>query len=902
MSSTPHRTDVVLRDGSTVRMRPVDTDDLTRLETFLEQLSPDSRLLRFFSGAVDVERAADAAAHPERDGGYAVVATTGADDRIIAHGCYVLESPRIDRAEVALAIADDYQGRGLGTLILEHLADVAERQQVSQFTGHVLPQNHQMLKVLRDSGFPTTRQVVAGEIEISFPTAVTREAREQFERREQIAAVAALRHVLAPRSVAVIGASRHRGTPGGEVFHNLLVNGFAGPVYPVNAHADVVQSVTAYRSIRDVPGAVELAVIAVPAEAVVPAARDCAAADVRALVVLSAGFAETGQDGTRRQQELLNVCRQAGMRLIGPNCLGVLNTDPAVRLNAQFGPSFPSAGRVGFLSQSGALGLAIIDYATSLGLGLSTFVSAGNKADLSGNDLLHYWEDDQNTDVILLYLESFGNPRKFSRIARRVARGKPIVAVKSGRTSAGAKAASSHTGALLQASDHTVDALFRQAGVVRTDTLSELFEVAALLANQPTPVGRRVGIVTNAGGPGILCADACIAEGLDVVGLSERPRQALRQVLPREASVDNPVDTLAAVAPGDFRQAIALVGAADDVDAVIAIYIPPLAGDPDTVITAIRSAAGDLTGRVPLAVVYMSAAGRPRDLTVSDRRVPVYAFPEDAARAVARAASYGEWRGRPEGRVPELADLRHDEASALLAKVSGEVDGGRWLTAQEVAQLFACYGIPLVTTSVVATPDEAIAAARAFDGAVALKGVAAGLLHKTDAHAVRLGLATDQDVTAAAEEIRRAVTTAGYQLDGYLVQPMIEAGVELLAGVTHDPMFGPVIVCGAGGTAVELVKDISVRITPLTTHDVTEMLRSLATFPLLNGYRGAPKADVSAVEDLLLRVSSLAEHQPGIAEIDCNPIIVRADGAVVADARVLVGTPDHRDVIASGRP
>jgi acetyl coenzyme A synthetase (ADP forming)-like protein len=874
-------------------MRPVDTGDLAGLEAFLEGLSPDSRLLRFFSGAVDVKRAAYSAARPERDGGYAVVATTGADDRIIAHGCYLPESRLTDRAEVALAIADEYQGRGLGTLLLEHLAEVAESRRVSVFTGHVMPQNHQMLKVIRDSGFPVTRQIVPGEIEISFPTALTPEARERFERREQTAAVAALRHVLAPRSVAVIGASRRRGTPGGEVFHNLLASGFAGPVYPVNAHADVVQSVTAYRSVGDVPRPVEVAVIAVPAEAVVPVAHDCAAAGVRALVVLSAGFAETGQEGMVRQQDLLTVCRQAGMRLVGPNCLGVLNTDPAIQLNAQFGPSFPAAGRVGFLSQSGALGLAIIDYANSLGLGLSTFVSAGNKADLSGNDLLHYWEDDQDTEVILLYLESFGNPRKFSRIARRVAHEKPIVAVKSGRTSAGAKAASSHTGALLEASDRTVDALFRQAGVVRTDTLSELFEVAALLANQPIPAGHRVGIVTNAGGPGILCADACVAEGLDVVGLSERTQQALRRLLPKEASADNPVDTLAAVAPGDYRQAIALVGAADEVDAVIAIYVPPLAGDPAAVSSAIRAAASDLEGRVPLAVVYMSAAVRPRELMASDRRVPMYAFPEDAARAVARAAGYGEWRRRPEGTVPELPDVRHDEASALLAEVVGEVVGGRWLTAEEVARLFDCYGIPLVTTRVVATPEEAIAAARAFDGAVALKAVAGGLIHKTDANAVRLRLTTDDDLAAAADDIRRAVTAAGYELNGYLVQPMIDAGVELLVGVTHDPMFGPVIVCGAGGIAVELVKDISVRITPLTTRDATEMLRSLATFPLLDGYRGAPKAKVSAVEDLLLRVSSLAEHQAAIAEIDCNPVIVGADGAVVADARVLVGTPER---------
>ena len=560
----------------------------------------------------------------------------------------------------------------------------------------------------------------------------------------------------------------------------------------------------------------------------------------------------------------------------------------------------PTPGRVGFLSQSGALGLAIIDYANTLELGLSSFVSVGNKADLSANDLIQYWENDARTDVILLYLESFGNPRKFARIARRVARAKPIVAVKSGRTRAGAKAASSHTGALLQASDRTVDALFRQAGVIRTDTLSELFDVAAVFANQPVPAGHRVAIVTNAGGPGILCADACAGAGLDVVDLSQRTQDTLRRFLPREAAVTNPVDTLAAVSADHLRRTITVVGGSGEVDALIAISIPPLAGDRAAMAEVVREAATQLHGTIPVLSVFMSSTmAHPAD---GDPRVPTYAFPEDAVRALARVADYGAWRRTPEGTVVEPSGINDDEASALLAAVAGGAPDGRWLTPDDVARLFACYEIPLVTTRSVASIDEAVAAARKLGPRVALKAIAPDLVHKIDIGAVRLDLATDDEVATAAEQIADAVASAGHRLDGYIVQTMVESGVELLAGVTHDPVFGPVVVCGAGGTAVELVNDVAVRITPLTDRDAEEMLESLATYPLLTGYRGAPQTNIGAVTDLLLRLGRLAEHQPTIAELDCNPVIVTPARAVVVDARVLVAPDPTRRAGARHRP
>jgi acetyl coenzyme A synthetase (ADP forming)-like protein len=896
--------DVVLRDGSTVHVRPSRPDDAPAVRELLAGLSQESIWLRFFSGFPNLDAAVGWATTVDYQWRYGLVATTGADGTVVGHAGWERERERPERAEVAFVVADRMQGKGLGTLLLGQLAETAVAVGVSTFVAEVLPQNHRMVSVFRDSGFPVTTHSIPGLILVEFPASLTAEAIEAFERREQAAAVAAMRAMLAPRAVAVVGASRDRGTVGGRVFHNLLAAGFEGPVYPVNPRAEVVQSVLAYRSVADIPGPVDLAVVAVPAAAVVEVARACADKGARGLVVMSAGFAETGPDGAARQQQLLRVCRDAGMRLIGPNCLGIVNTAPDVSLDATFGPLLPERGRVGFLSQSGALGLAIIDYANALGLGLSSFVSVGNKADISGNDLLNYWEDDPGTAVALLYLESFGNPRKFARVARRVGHSKPIVAVKSGRSAAGARASSSHTGALLASSDVTVDALFRQAGVIRTDTLAELFDVATLLANQPLPAGRRVAIVTNAGGPGILCADACEAGGLEVPPLSDGLRERLAAFLPAEASTANPVDLLAAGPPAHYRQAVELVVASGEADAVIVIFIPPLATDPAAVAAAIRDAVAAVPSRIPLLAVFMSAAGEPAELNPepppgslspadpapegSGGRIPSYRFPEDAARALVRAVDYGAWRATPEGRTPELGGIRRDEAAGVLAAALAE--GPRWLGPDEVATLLDCYGLPQAPWRLAATPDEAAAAAAELGGSVALKAVAPGLVHKTEVGAVRLRLAGADAVRAAAAEMTEAVGAAGHRVERFLVQLMVAAGVEMLVGVVHDPLFGPVVACGAGGTAVELLRDVEVRITPLTDADAAAMVRSLATFPLLDGYRGAPRADVAALEDLLLRVGALVEAHPEVAEMDCNPVMVlpAGKGTVVVDARVRV--------------
>jgi acetate---CoA ligase (ADP-forming) len=880
--------DVVLRDGSTVHVRPARPADAPAVEGLLKGLSEWSLWLRFFSRFPNLAKAVQWATEVDYERRYSLVATSGAEARVVGHAGFERQPDHPDRAEVAFEIADAMQGKGLGTILLGQLAEAANQLGIQTLDAEVLPENHQMVKVFRDSGFPVKTHSVPGALLIEFPTSLSPEALERFERREQVAATAAMRAFLEPRSVAVVGASRRRGAVSGELFHNLLEAGFNGPVYPVNPKAPVVQSVVAYKSVLDVPGPVDLAVLALPAPYVVEAAGECAAKGVRAIVVISAGFAETGPEGAQRQRELLAVCRAAGMRLIGPNCLGIVNTDAEVRLDATFGPIVPLPGRVGFLSQSGALGLAIIDYANALGLGLSSFVSVGNKADISSNDLLSFWEQDDRTGLVLLYLESFGNPRKFARIARRVARTKPVLAVKSGRSAAGARATSSHTGALLAASDVTVDALFDQAGVIRTDSLGELFDVASLLANQPIPAGRRVGIVTNAGGPGIMCADACDAGGLEVVQLSPRLQDKLRAGLPAEAAVANPVDMLASAPPGHYRRTVELVAASGEVDAVIVIFIPPLPADTAAVVQAVRDATAT-AGPVPVLNVVMSSADPPLE-DGDGPRLPRYQFPEDAAHALVRAVEYGTWRRRPEGQVPELPDVRHDEAAALLAAALADGPGPRWLAPEEVARLLACYGVPIAEWRLAGSPEEAAAAAAELGGPVALKAVAPRLVHKTEAGAVRLHLTGADQVRTAAADMAAAVAAEGYTVDRFLVQRMVGDGVELLVGVVHDASFGPVIACGAGGTAVELLKDVAVRITPLTDLDAAEMVHSLSTYPLLDGYRGAPRADVAALEGLLLRVSAMVEAHPTIAELDCNPVKVLPDGVVVVDARVRVET------------
>jgi acetyl coenzyme A synthetase (ADP forming)-like protein len=881
--------DVVLRDGSSVRIRLAHTSDEPGILAFLQGLSDDSRRLRFPAGNVNLEATSRRWAGVGECPDCCVLAVQGGD--VIGQASY--DRTTEDRARVGFTVADSFQGRGLGTLLLKRLAEAAAANGVAVFEGEVQTDNHKMLDLFRESGFSLTMKSEPGLVRVQFPTSITPEAHARFEAREQIAAMNAVRGMLAPRSVAVIGAGRKRKTIGGEVFHNLMDGGFNGPVYPVNPVAEVVQSVRAYKSILDIPGPVDLAVIVVPARLAMAAAKECAQKGVHGMVVITAGFAETGPAGREMQKELLGVAREHGMRLIGPNCMGVINTHDDVRMNATFSPNAPIQGNVGFLSQSGALGLAVIEYANTLNLGLSTFISVGNKADLSGNDFIQYWADDPATDVIALYLESIGNPRKFARITRRVGRQKPILVVKSGRSSAGARATSSHTGALLGASDVTVDALFKQAGVIRTDTLGEFFDVATLLANQPRPKGNRVAILTNGGGPGILCADACEADGLIVPQVPDDIKAKLAEFLPADAGLNNPVDMIAA-APGEsYRKALKLLAEWDGIDAVIILYVPVLVTNSEEIAAGIRAAALEIEREVPMLSVFLSSKGTPDTLKTEGLSIPSYPFPEDAARALAHAVRYGIWAETPEGVVPQYSDIRTSDAKALVADVLADIekssDESRWLMPDEVAQLLGNYGVPMAAWRLAATPEAAGAAAAEIGGKVALKGVAPKLIHKTEAKAVILNLEGPAEVQQAAVEMAARIAAQGTTVEKFFIQQMVPSGgVEMLVGVVHDKLFGPVVACGAGGTAVEVLKDVKVRITPLTDRDAHEMVTSLRTFPLLDGFRGAPKCDVAGLEELLLRVAAMVEQHPEIAEMDCNPVIVRPEGAVIVDARIRI--------------
>ncbi|HWS46061.1 MAG TPA: acetate--CoA ligase family protein, partial [Acidimicrobiia bacterium] len=654
--------------------------------------------------------------------------------------------------------------------------------------------------------------------------------------------------------------------------------------YPVNPSSVSVAGVRAYPTVLDVPDAVDVAIIVVPAALVRGIVEQCAQKHVHGLVIISAGFAEVGADGAAAQREIVELARRNGMRVIGPNCLGVVNTAPEVRMNATFAPAPPVPGHVGFLSQSGGLGIELMARAGALGIGISEFVSVGNKGDVSGNDLLQHWENDPNTSVILFYLESFGNPRKFARLTRRIARHKPIVAVKSGRTKAGSRAASSHTAALASP-DVAVDALFRQTGVIRVDTLEELLDTAQVLSSQPLPAGRSVAIVSNAGGPGILAADACAGAGLDVRELAPATQAALREFVAPDASVRNPIDLVAAATAEQFERALRVVIADDAVDAVLAIFVPPLVTRAEDVARAIATAARD-AGAKPVIACFLGREGVPDELRGDheQRTIPSFAFPEAAARALGRVADLGDWRRQPEGSEPELKDVDADGARALVHARLAEHPDGLWLDLPDATELLQCFGIPVAASQLVQNADDAARAARELGYPVVLKAGSPEIVHKSDVGGVVLDLGDDAAVRTAFADMDAHL---GAAMGGAIVQVTVpRGGVETIVGVTQDPSFGPLVLLGLGGTTAELLADRALRILPMTDEDAARLVRSLRGSPLLFGYRGRPAVDVAALEDLVLRVGRLADELPEVSEMDLNPVVVSAGGVLAVDVKV----------------
>jgi acetate---CoA ligase (ADP-forming) len=701
-----------------------------------------------------------------------------------------------------------------------------------------------------------------------------------------VSAPASLRPILKPESVAVIGASRQPGTIGHEIVAALVRCGFTGAVYPVNPKAAAICSVPAFPSVEALPGPVDLAVVVVPKELVQDVAEACAAKRIPGLVVISAGFKEAGAEGAERERKLTELVRARGIRMVGPNCMGVLNANPAVSLNATFAPSLPPFGKVGFVSQSGAMGLSVLDYAREFGIGISQFVSVGNKPDVSGNDLLLAWEDEPDVEVILMYVENFGNPGRFLEIASRITRRKPIIVVKSGRSRAGALAASSHTGALA-ASDTAVDALLAQAGVLRAGSHEEIFDLAMAFSVQRPPRSRRTVVLTNAGGPGILAADACEASGLDLPDLAPATVAKLAPLFPPFASIHNPLDMVASATPAGYRAALGALLEDPGVDAALAVFVPPLGVTQEAVTEAIASVAEEHREKTVFGIL-MGHRGLPQGrATLHEAGIPAYIFPESAARALSAMCRWREWRERP---VEAAEPLAVDREAGRRLLDGARAQGRNRLAEDEALALLATYGVPVAKGELARTADDAVGSAERLGFPVVLKIVAPSIVHKTEVGGVEVNLGDATDVRRAFERIMAGAraTAPAAEITGVLVQPMVQHGRELIVGVTRDPTYGPLLMFGLGGILVEVLRDVAFRIAPIGREDARRMMREIRGAKLLDSVRGSPPADRTAIEEVLLRISRLATDFPEIAELDVNPLMAMPSGAVAADARVLL--------------
>jgi acyl-CoA synthetase (NDP forming)/GNAT superfamily N-acetyltransferase len=867
--------DALTADGGIVRIRQVTPADAEALTALYERASSDSLRMRFFGAPgrqlilTEVARLSRPAS-PEHDAVLAV-------QRGTVLGVASYERGGGDRhAEFAVFVDEAHRDRGIGTLLIEHLAALARTRGITQLVGEVLPGNYRMLRVATDLSAHTLSRLDQGVVDVGLDTSADDAALLAVDARERTAQRASLRPMLAPGSIAVVGAGRSPGGIGHETLRSIVEYGFTGPVYAVNPHADEVAGVPAVPSFAALPERVDLAVIAVPAPAVAAVLADAGAAGVRAAVVLSSGFGEVGPAGRGAQAELLRIAREHGIRLVGPNCIGVVNTDPAVRLNASFAPGTPPTGGLAVASQSGAVGVALLDHAARTGCGVSTFVSLGNKADVSGNDLISYWHDDPSTTAVALYLESFGNPRRFGRLVRALGRRKPVLAVKSGRSNAGRRAGASHTAAAA-APNVAVDTLFAQAGVVRVDTLGELLDAARMFGGPPLPAGDRIAIIGNGGGVNVLAADAAEAAELRVPSLGADLRARLAALLPG-GSADNPLDLGAGATPRALAEAFDAIAASGEVDAILVLVAGTRANDLPGMLTALAPAV-DRHPQITCAGVVLA---RP-DLTdlCAGRPVPVFDLPERAVRALAHAVRYGQWRRTPLGSRPTLDDVDADGARAAVAEALAGGEG--WQPPSRIADILGRYGIPLIETIPATGPDEAVGAAARAGYPVALKVADPALVHKSDIGGVRLGLADEAAVRGAYAEIAAIL---GVPDPGVIVQPMADGGFELVGGVVHDPLFGSLVMLGLGGVYTDLLGDRAFRLVPVTDLEAGRMWRSLRAAPLLTGYRGAPPVDTGAVEDLMLRLGRLAEDLPEIAELDLNPVLAGPNGLVAVDAKL----------------
>ena len=871
--------DALLTDGRIVRIRPGVGGDHAGVRGLHERLSPGSVYLRYFSVSVPPERYFDQLLRPA-DGTHQTLVVELGGQVVAVAGYERLADDRV--AEVSFLVDDEHQGLDIASLLLEHLAAGAAESGVQRFVAETLPHNVAMLTVFRAAGFQVQTRHQDGEIRVEFPVHPDEGALSAADAREALAEFRSMHNLLAPTSVTVVGAGHDPEGLGHLVLANILAGGYSGAVFPVNSDGAEAPGRPNWHSVSEVPDPVDLVVVAVPPQAVPDVARQAAARGARSLVVVTADFAESGPAGAARQRELLEICRVGGMRLVGPNCMGILSNVGGVALNATFSASRPPSGQVGLMSQSGAVGLAALAYAARTGVGIASFISAGNKADVSGNDLLCFWERDSDTRVCAFYLESFGNPRKFARLARRVGRTKPVVAVKSGRSVAGGRGVASQTAAAATP-EVAVDALFAQAGVIRADSLAELFDVVTLLERAPLPAGRKVAIVGNSGGPGVLAADACETAGLVVPELSSQVRERLLPLLPAGAAVSNPVALFTGARPETMHGALVAVLSDPGVDSVIAVITPVRPGTEEAMAKAVAAAAAGADK--PVLAVFLGASEAPAALRGDNGALvlPFHPFPEPAARALAAVTRYALWQRQPTGTPATLAGIDRDAARKIVQAAFEAFPAGCWLPLDTAAALVSCYGVNVNPTVSVSDATQAAAVAGRFTGPVALKAAGGALVHKTDLGAVRLNLATPDEVSAAFAEMADRL---GPDMGGGVIQPMAEPGVDTAAGVVSDPAFGPLVMFGLGGVASDLLADRSFRILPLSQEDAAAQVRGLRASPLLSGYRGSRPVDLAALEDVLLRIARLAQDVPELAELDINPLVATAGGVLAVDVKV----------------
>ena len=874
----------LLTDGTTIEIRPARPDDFEAVRDMHARMSPDNLYLRFFSlSPLVAEREARRLCREAAPDHVALLAVL--DGEVAGCGSYEQSGAGSVSAEVAFTVADDMHHRGVGMLLLEHLVSLARGRGFRAFTAETLSENAGMLRLFADAGLQAQRSLVDGVYDLTFPLpadeadAALSTYRDTVAVRERSADVASMRHVLAPALVAVVGASRRPGSVGRAILRNIIAGGFAGPVYPVNPSATELDGLPCLPSAAALPDQVDLAVIAVPAPAVLGVAEECGRRGVKGLVVIAAGLSGTGR------AELLGICRRHGMRMVGPASFGVAN--PSLCLDATFAARHPAAGTAGLALQStGGTGFDLVEHLSRLGVGISTLVSFGDKDDVSGTDMLQWWESDEATKLALLYLESIGNPPKFARTARRVGRTMPVLTVNVGRSAAGKRLAGAR--AVAATPLVTRQALFEQAGIIAVANLGELLDAAVLLASQPLPAGGRVGVVANTRGAAVIAADACGDVGLHVASLAPDTQRALRDTLGREALVAGPVDTTVLTTPSCFRQCLELVGADPDVDAVLALITTTAGSDLVPAVAAARLP-------VPIAAAVMDQAEVVRLLPGPDGGsppVPAYAYAESAVRALGHAGRYGTWRATSPGSVPDLEGLRQDQARDLIASVLADPPRGGWLALDPTVELFGCYGVPLADSIGVTTEDAAVAAAARFGGPVALRADVPGLLRTSGAGDVLTGLSGADDVRRGFRSLKEIF---GRRLAGVIVQPVVTGGVEVMISVLHEQVVGPLVLFGLGSAGGDGLADRAARLTPLTESDADDLIRSIRAAPRLLGSHGAPAADLAALRDMLLRVSRMADDLPQIAELELSPVIARPDGAQAVDGRIRIRAAEPAD-------